>query len=58
MSKEFKTWEGKSLVIRQPEPKPGEVTITSPDDQTYDNVSQQLAVAGYGWKSLYKKIKK
>ena len=58
MSQEFKTWEGKSLIIRQPEPKRGEVTLTSPDDQTYDNVSQQLAVAGYGWKSYYKKIKK
>ncbi|MEJ6980022.1 hypothetical protein WG906_06145 [Pedobacter sp. P351] len=57
MSKEFKTWEGKSLAIRQPEPKRGEVTLTSPDDQTYENVSQQLAVDGYGWKSHYKKIK-
>ena len=57
MSNEFKTWEGKSLVIRQPEPKRGEVTLSSPDDQTYENVSQQLAVAGYGWKSHYKMIK-
>ncbi|WP_026898772.1 hypothetical protein [Daejeonella oryzae] len=57
MSKEFKTWEGKSLVIHQPEPKRHEVTLHSPDDQTYENVSQQLAVVGYGWKSHYKKIK-